>query len=186
MPTPVFVHRASAEAGDEFFAERAPDQRVIADPDGELFRGFGLERGSFLQLLGPRVWWRGLVALFKGNFVGLPTGNETQMPGAFVVRGQQIVWAHRARHAGDHPDFDAMRRALDPDAEPAAETAAKTAPKAAGNTARKIRSLAATHRKILAEAQQMQRNGDLRTFAQLTAEADEVAKELDRLEQGQT
>ena len=40
----------------------------------------GLDRGSVLQLFGPRVLWRSLGALFKGNFLGRPSGHETQMP----------------------------------------------------------------------------------------------------------
>ena len=40
-----------------------------------------------------------------GNFVGKPTGNETQMPGAFLVHNRTILYAHRANNAGDHPDL---------------------------------------------------------------------------------
>lgn len=174
LPEPVFVHRASVEAADEFFASRAPDHRAIADPDGRLFAAFGLQKGSLWQLLGPAVWWRGLVALFKGNFVGRPTGNETQMPGAFVVRGREVLFSHRADHAGDHPDFDAMRRALDPDAAngPVAKGASK-----------ETKALEAKYRELLEEARHQQRNGDLRAFAALTAQADEVARQLDALEE---
>jgi hypothetical protein len=112
LPDPTFVHRASTAAGDRFFAARAPDHRVIADPSGRLFAGFGLTRGSLGQLLGPAVCWRGLLALLRGHSIGIPTGNEAQMPGAFLVRGRTILWQHRARHSADHPDFAAAARAM--------------------------------------------------------------------------
>jgi len=131
FPAPIFIHRASVEAADEFFGSRAPAARAIADPDGSLFSAFGLERGTLKQLLGPAVWGRGLRAMLKGNFVGKPTGNERQMPGAFLVRGRAIRWQHRARHAGDHPDLAAVLRALDPGAVPAAPGEADTSTKGA-------------------------------------------------------
>lgn len=109
FPAVLFIHRASVEAGDAFFSARAPEARAISDPDGDLFAAFGLQRGRLLELLGPRALWAALRALIGGNFVGRPTGNETQMPGAFLVRGRQILLAHRARHAGHHPDLDRIR-----------------------------------------------------------------------------
>ena len=105
FPATLFIHRASVEAAETFFASRAPQARVITDPNGDLFAAFGLKRGGLLDLVGPRAFWAALRALRKGNFVGRPTGNETQMPGAFLVRGRTILYEHRARNAGDHPDL---------------------------------------------------------------------------------
>ena len=99
LGSPVFVHRASVEDADEFFRRRAPEARAIADPDGELFRAFDLERGSLWQLFGPAVWIQGLRARFKGHGVGRPKGDPMQMPG-------EILHEHRARSAGDHPPVD--------------------------------------------------------------------------------
>lgn len=112
FPAPVFIHRASVEAADAFFAKRAPKARAVADPEGALFAAFGLGRGSLLQLMGPAVWWRGLRAMWKGNTLGRPAGDIWQLPGAFLVNGRQILWQHRARNAGDHPDLKEVRQAL--------------------------------------------------------------------------
>ena len=113
FPEPLFIHRASVAEAEIFFTKRFAGARAIADANGSLFEAFGLNRGTMLQLLGPRALWRGLVALLKGNFVGRPTGNETQMPGAFLTRERDILWEHRARHAGDQPDLDEMMKSLD-------------------------------------------------------------------------
>lgn len=112
QPDAVFIHQASVEDGELFFAERAPGARAVADPEGVLFDAFGLRRGSLLELLGPSVWWRGLRALSRGHFVGKPAGDTLRMPGAFLVRGRRILWSHRARHAGDQPDLAAVSNAL--------------------------------------------------------------------------
>lgn len=112
FPDLLFVHRASVEASDKFFQRYMPGAHVVIDPDGELYAAFELRRGSWLQLVGPRIWWRALVALCRGNPITKPTGNELQMPGAFLVHGEQILWQHRARNSADHPDLSAMQAAL--------------------------------------------------------------------------
>ncbi|MCR9244637.1 MAG: DUF6435 family protein [bacterium] len=183
FPAPVFVHRAGTETAEKFFAARAPAARVIEDPEGKLFAGFGLGTGSFLQLFGLRVFLRAFAAMARGNFVGKPTSHATQMPGAFVVRAGEVLFSHRAKHTGDHPDLAAIHRAIAPNA-PAVETAAVVGDAAPDKAAaRRRKSLSSEHRRVLAEAQKQQRNGDLRAFADLTARADEISRELDALEQ---
>ena len=108
LPAPLLVHPASVEAARMFLASRAPGTPAIADPDLNLYRAFGLKKGSFLQLFGPTVMWRGLRAMLRGHGIGKPTGNTLIMPGAFVVRGRDVLWQGLARHAGDHPDFEAI------------------------------------------------------------------------------
>ena len=105
------MHRSTHEAAEPFFAKRAPKARAIADPEGTVFNAFALTQGSMMQLLGPGTWWRGLRALLKGNSVGIPAGNERQMPGAFLVQGRKVRWLHRARHSADHPDLTGMMHA---------------------------------------------------------------------------
>lgn len=113
FPEPVFIHRASVEAAARFFAARAPDARRLADPDGGWFAACGLPRGSWWQLLGPRVWWHGLRALWKGHGVGRPIGDVAQLAGAFLVCDGAVVWQHRARHSGELPDLGAMMAVLE-------------------------------------------------------------------------
>lgn len=175
----LFFHRASVEEAERFFAARAPDAHAIADTDGSLFAAFDLQRGSLIQLLGPAVWWRGLVALFKGNFVGKPTGNETQMPGAFLVEGQKVLWKHRAKHAGDHPELHAVLQALDPNHQPTPQTTSKSAPRPKSG---KLKKMNQQHLKLLTEARDLQRSGDIQGFAAKTAEAEALAQEIDALE----
>ncbi len=77
------------------------------DPTCELYSVFGLRRGRFLQLFGPRVWWRGIVAgVFKGHGIGMLSGDGFQMPGAFLLDRGEIVSAVRSRTAAD--GFDSL------------------------------------------------------------------------------
>jgi hypothetical protein len=84
------------------------DVARIADPRCELYRAFGLGRGGFLELFGPRVWWLGAIAIFKGCGVGHLAGDGLQMPGAFLFRDGEIVAAQRAKSASDMPDIPGL------------------------------------------------------------------------------
>jgi hypothetical protein len=88
------------------------DVARIADPDCELYRAFGLGRGGFLELFGPRVWWLGAVSIFKGCGVGHLAGDGLQMPGTFLFHNGRIISAQRAASAADLPDIPALFDAL--------------------------------------------------------------------------
>ena len=80
----------------------------IADPRCDLYRAFGLGKGGFLELFGPKVWYRGAVAFFRGCGVGMLKGDGLQMPGAFVFKDGQILQSQKAETAADLPDVDAL------------------------------------------------------------------------------
>lgn len=84
----------------------------LADPDRILYRALGLERGSFLQLLGPRVIWRAGAATVRGHRLGRQDGDAWQMPGVFLVRDGRIVEAFRHRDVADKPDYRAIASRL--------------------------------------------------------------------------
>ncbi len=101
------VHMGEDRAAGEFFAGYGlGDTPRFSDPHCRLYRSFGLSRGSLLQLFGPSVWWRGVMAgLFGGHGVGRLAGDGFQMPGAFVVYRGRIVKAFKHRTAADRPDY---------------------------------------------------------------------------------
>ena len=94
----------------------------IADPMCELYRAFGLGKGGFLELFGPRVWLRGAIAMFRGCGVGPLAGDGLQMPGAFLFRNGKIISSQPARRASDLPDLPALFHGL-PERPPAADSA---------------------------------------------------------------
>lgn len=105
FPPVLYVHPGTAAQGAPFFERLDPEARTVADPEGTIARGFGLKRGGLRELFGPSVWACGLRATRKGHGIGRPTGDVRMMPGMFLVRDGRILWEHRARHAGDHPDL---------------------------------------------------------------------------------
>lgn len=112
-PQVVFVHQGSVEQGPMFIGGLMPDAEAIADPDGELFEAVGIDRGSLRQVFGLRTWRRALQALTKGHFVNRKIGDPWTRPTIMAVRDGWIVWEHRGRHAGDHPDVAAIAREVE-------------------------------------------------------------------------
>lgn len=110
--TLVLVHMLRSGQETQYLGDHSDVQR-IADPRCELYRAFGLGKGGFMELFGPRVWWRGAVALFRGCGVGHLAGDGLQMPGAFLFRNGEILNEQRAQSAAELPDlpglFDDLR-----------------------------------------------------------------------------
>lgn len=106
----VLVHMTSIARGREFFTQYGlADLPQVSDPGRALYQAFDLHRGTFWQLLGPTVWWRGFKAgMLQGHGVGKLEGDGTQMPGTFLVYRGKIVKAFRHKTAADRPDYEAM------------------------------------------------------------------------------
>ncbi len=92
------------------FLKKLPRRDVhhLNDPTGELYDAFDLGKGSFLQLTGPRVLWRGLKVFLQGTLPGKIGKDIRQMPGSFVLSDGKIRSAHRSKNSGDLPNLDAM------------------------------------------------------------------------------
>ena len=116
----VLVHMLKS-GGEIRYLGGHDDVARIADPRSELYRAFGLGRGGFMELFGPRVWWLGAVSVFKGCGVGHLAGNGLQMPGAFLFRDGKIIASQRAKSASDLPDIPQLFAGLpEPGGEPQA------------------------------------------------------------------
>ena len=82
------------------------DLERICDPDRTLYKAFGLRTGSIPQLIGPKVWLRGLLSglLFRHG-IGLPAADFRQMPGVFYIRQSSIAQRFRHRSSSDRPPY---------------------------------------------------------------------------------
>lgn len=86
----------------------------FSDPERRLYRACGLSRGSLTQVLGPKVWWRGLmVALLGGHGFGPVVGDVLQMPGVFILHRGRIVASFQHRSSADRPDLAALLKDCD-------------------------------------------------------------------------
>jgi hypothetical protein len=118
-PQVLFFFMGTPREGRAFMRRYWPTVRAIADPDKRFYGAFGIERGGLLQMFGPAVWRAKRRAQEAGHENGERVGDIWMMPGVFLVRGERILWAHAARHAGDHPPFAQLRDVAAAAADPA-------------------------------------------------------------------
>jgi len=104
---PVFVHMSSDQEAEVILGNYGlADAPRISDPERNLYRAFGLQRGKVLQVLGPKVWLRGfLSAIIEGHGFGKVRGDAFQLPGVFLIHKGQILKDFRHKTAADRPDY---------------------------------------------------------------------------------
>ena len=104
----VLVHMIEDDSEAEmFFARyRLHDVPRISDPDQDVYRRFGLARGSLSQVMGLGVWWPGFKSIFlRGHVPGKPVGDIFQLPGAFLLENGQVVREFKSQNSVEHPDY---------------------------------------------------------------------------------
>lgn len=82
---------------------------VITDPQGELFRLYGVEPGGIIKYLHPAGLISAIRATMQGYRHGKFEGHETQLPAVFIVgQDKTIKFAHYGRHLSDLPSTEAV------------------------------------------------------------------------------
>ncbi|NNL67014.1 MAG: hypothetical protein HKP30_12275, partial [Myxococcales bacterium] len=105
FPRPLFFFEGRRTEGRAFLRRYWPELRAVADPAGEFYDAFGVNRGGMREMFGPGVWSARSRAAAKGHRNGERSGDIWRLPGVFLAEGPAIRWAHEYRHAGDRPDY---------------------------------------------------------------------------------
>jgi hypothetical protein len=108
-----FVHRSTPEVADPWFARYGLSDVVrVSDPDGALYRAFGLGDATLGRLAHPRVWWPWFrTAILHRHGVGLTVRHWRQLSGVFLLDRGKIRTAIRHRDSAARPDYVALVRA---------------------------------------------------------------------------
>ena len=104
----ILVHmHDERKAMEELKKHNLQDLDAVSDPESMLYKGFHLKRGTLSQVLGLKVWLRGIYLwLTKGAFVTSPDGVDTfQMPGIFLVHNGEIIKQYIHLSAADIPPY---------------------------------------------------------------------------------
>jgi hypothetical protein len=108
FPPIIFVHQGTIEQGNEFFQKFWKNQIHISNTDLSLFYFFKIRVGKIKDTLGIRTFVKGIISLFKNGFKIWQTkqiGDKYILSGTFLFQKGKLVWAHRARYAGDEPNW---------------------------------------------------------------------------------
>src|SRR5262245_43450954 len=82
----------------------------FSDPEGRLYRAFGLGRARLWDFLRPAVIKRYWQAWRGGHTPGKPAGDVRLMPGVFVIHNGAVIRAYRHAAPADRPDYVALAR----------------------------------------------------------------------------
>jgi peroxiredoxin len=101
------VHMMTDEqAADLFSKYDLQDAARFSDPELKLYQAFSLGTGSVLEVMGPKVWWRGFqAAVLAGHRPGRPLGNVLQLGGAFLVVDGKVARSHPSGTTFDRPNY---------------------------------------------------------------------------------
>ncbi len=108
----VLVHMASDEEAMAFFTRyNLDDLPRVSDPQCELYRAFGLIKGSFSQIAGMRIFFKAIRAAFLSRHgLGRITGDFFQMPGVFIIHKSRMFGGYRPSNVSDQPDYANIAR----------------------------------------------------------------------------
>ena len=87
---------------------------LLVDRTRQTYRILELQRGSWIDVAGPKVWGRGLRSIVSGNRQAVrPTEDPLQLGGAAVILpGDRLVYVHRAESSSDNVPVDRLLEAL--------------------------------------------------------------------------
>ncbi|MDV6237489.1 SelL-related redox protein [Leptospira ellisii] len=105
FPPILFFFPGEESEAASLFSGIWDDASVVFDPEVSFYEDMGLRTGTLSQLAGPEVLFGTARAALKGHFYGIPGNNSLRMPGAFLTVRDRVVWEHKYRHIGDHPDW---------------------------------------------------------------------------------
>ena len=100
-----FVHMGRTEPTDLLLKNNMEDVHTFRDPSCSLYDAFGLQVGSFWQLLGPSVLSKGIGAWMKGHSSGPIDGNAFRMPGVFLLHDGHLLRAYKHTSSADRPNY---------------------------------------------------------------------------------
>jgi len=96
-----------------YCGQLAPSLTCYCNQAGDIYRAYGLGRGSAGQLVNPGLWTATLRATLRGHVQGKATGDVKMLPGTFIINRQGVVqYVYYSQHAGDQPDFGELLRAV--------------------------------------------------------------------------
>jgi peroxiredoxin len=105
----VYVHMADKIEAEGFFNKYNIKNPVhVSDPLCKVYGIFGLVKGNFNQLFGLKTWIRGAeIVATKQIAPGLlRIGDGFQMPGIFLIRGNEIVSSFIHKSVADKPNYE--------------------------------------------------------------------------------
>ncbi len=82
---------------------------LLSDPERIAYKAYGLRKGSFWAIFGPKTTWEYVKLISRGRLFRVIQADPFQLGGDFVIDGQGIVrFAYRSEEPTDRPSTDRL------------------------------------------------------------------------------
>lgn len=104
----VLIGQATPRQAAHFRRTQKLHLTVLADETRASYKAAGAKMGSVSDLLGPKVFAKGLATIAStGKMQGRTVGNPAQLGGAAVIGpGGRVMWSRMAKDASDNAPPD--------------------------------------------------------------------------------
>ena len=114
----VLIGQASPRQAAHFRKRHGLSLTVLADEPRASYKAAGAKMGSIGDLLGPKVFAKGLATIAStGKMQGRTVGHPAQLGGAALIGpGDVVIWSRMADDASDNAPAEEILRAAAPTA----------------------------------------------------------------------
>ena len=107
----VVIGMGATETARRFKEHQQLPFTVLVDKKRESYRTLGLKRGSVMEVMGPRVWAKGLKSVVRHG-QGVPKEDPYQLGGVAVIKDGKLALVHRSKTSSDNLSIEALLEAL--------------------------------------------------------------------------
>ncbi len=103
----VVIGMGATETARRFKEEHQLPFTVLVDKKRESYGLLGLRRGSFSEVMCPRVWGPGLKSIFRQG-QGIPKEDPNQLGGVAIVKDGVVTFVHHSETSADNLPIDEL------------------------------------------------------------------------------
>lgn len=107
----VVIGMGATETARRFKEQQKLPFTVLVDKKRESYRMLGLKRGSLMEVMGPRVWAKGMKTMLRHG-QGVPKEDPYQLGGAAIVKDGKVTVVHRSKESSDNLSPEALLESL--------------------------------------------------------------------------
>ena len=97
----IVIGMGATETARRFKEQQRLPFTVLVDKKRASYSMLGLTRGSVMDVMGPKVWRKGVTAVIRHG-QGIPKEDPYQLGGAAIVKDGKLEVVHRAKEASDN------------------------------------------------------------------------------------
>ncbi len=105
----ILVGLGDQKQSEAFKKEMKISFPLICDKEMKLYKSFSVTRTSYMEMLSPGLFFKGLKTMAQGNKLSTPQGDPLQLGGVCLIDKQGIIrWNYQSKDAADNPSVELL------------------------------------------------------------------------------